>query len=96
MLAFSAPRLQRVYASGVVLVLESRRMIKELPKIAEVGALVQMTMNITQTTLFRVYEIIEIERRPLTEEEQRSLDAMLELFSIAENDVQKLKKRMAH
>lgn len=71
-------------------------MIKELPKIAEVGALVQMTMNITQTTLFRVYEIIEIERRPLTEEEQRSLDAMLELFSIAENDVQKLKKRMAH
>lgn len=71
-------------------------MIKELLKIAEVGALVQMTMNIKQTTLFRVYEIIEIERRPLTEEEQRSLDAMLELFSIAENDVQKLKKRMAH
>ena len=70
--------------------------LKAFPKEADVGALVQMSMDMTQTALLRVYEIVELEKRPLTEEEHRALDAMLHLFGIAESDVMKLKKRMAN
>lgn len=68
--------------------------LKAFPKEADVGALVQISMDMTQTTLLRFYEIIEIERRPLTDDEHHALDAMLDLFQIAESDVQRLKRRM--
>jgi len=68
--------------------------LKAFPKEADVGALVQISMDMTQKTLLRFYEIIEIERRPLTDDEHHALDAMLDLFQIAESDVQRLKRRM--
>ena len=70
--------------------------LKAFPKDADVGALVQMSMDMSQTALLRVYEIVELEKRPLTEEEHRALDAMLALFGVAESDVMRLKKRMAN
>ena len=70
--------------------------LKAFPKEVEVGALVQLSMDMTQTTLLRFYEIIELERRPLTDDEHRALNAMLDLFQIAENDVQRLKKRIGN
>ena len=73
-----------------------RMNLRDLPKDADVGALVQMTMKMTQAALLRVYEIVEIEKRPLTEDERRALDAMLALFGDAGEDVTKLKKRSAH
>lgn len=68
--------------------------LKAFPKEADVGALVQISMDMTQTTLLRFYEIIEIERRLLTDDEHHALNAMLDLFQIAESDVQRLKRRM--
>ena len=70
--------------------------LKAFPKEVEVGALVQLSMDMTQTALLRVYEIIELEKRPLTDDEHRALNAMLDLFQIAESDVAKLRKRMAN
>lgn len=73
-----------------------RMVLKTFPEDADVGALVQLSMDMTQTTLLRFYEIIELERRPLTDDEHRALNAMLDLFQIAESDVKKLKKRMVN
>ena len=73
-----------------------RVVLKAFPDEADVGALVQISMDMTQTTLLRFYEIIELERRPLTEDEHRALNAMLDLFQIAESDVKKLKRRMGN
>ena len=73
-----------------------RVVLKAFSDEADVGALVQISMDMTQTTLLRFYEIIELERRPLTDDEHRALNAMLDLFPIAESDVKKLKKRMVN
>ena len=73
-----------------------RMYLKYFPKDADVGALVQLAMDMTQTALLRAYEIVEIEKRPLTEAECTALDSLLELCGIAGADVQKLKKRMAN
>ena len=73
-----------------------RMVLKTFPENADVGALVQLSMDMTQPALLRVYEIIELEKRPLTEDEHRALNAMLDLFQIAESDVQRLKRRMGN
>ena len=73
-----------------------RIVLKAFPKDADVSALVQISMDMTQTTLLRFYEIIELEQRPLTDDEYRALDAMLDVFQTAESDVQKLKRRMVN
>ena len=70
--------------------------LKQFPKDVEVGDLVEMTMTMTQTTLLRVYEIVELEKRSLTDEERTALDSLVALHRIADKDVRKLKKRMAH
>jgi len=70
--------------------------LKNFPKDVAVGDLVDITMTMTQTTLLRVYEIVELERRPLTEDERTALDSLLALHRLADVDVQKLKKRMAN
>ncbi|MFM8606720.1 MAG: hypothetical protein ACKOBC_02005 [Hyphomicrobiales bacterium] len=73
-----------------------RVVLKAFPDEADVGALVQISTDMTQTTLLRFFEIIELERRPLTDDEHRALNAMLDLFQIAESDVKKLKRRMGN
>lgn len=70
--------------------------LKDFPKDVAVGDLVDITMTMTQTTLLRVYEIVEFEKRPLTDEERTALDSLLALQRVADEDVQKLKKRMAN
>ena len=70
--------------------------LKAFPKDVAVGDLVEMTMTMTQTTLLRAYEIVELEKRPLTDEERTALDSLVTLYSIAGEDVQKLKKRSAN
>ena len=70
--------------------------LKDFPKDVAVGDLVEITMTMTQTTLLRVYEIVELEGRPLTEAERTALDSLIELYGIAGDDVRKLKKRSAN
>jgi hypothetical protein len=71
-------------------------MLKDFPENADVGALIQLAMDMTQTALLRVYEIVELEQRPLTESESRALDAMIDQFKVAEQDALQLKKRRAN
>jgi hypothetical protein len=71
-------------------------LLKQFPKDVDVGDLVEITMTMTQTTLLRVYEIVELEKRPLTEAERTALDCLVALHRIADKDVRKLKKRMAN
>ena len=70
--------------------------LKYFPADADVGALIQLSMDMTQTALLRVYEIVEIEKRPLTEDEHRALNTMLTHFGLASDDVMKLTMRMAN
>ena len=102
---FLTPRLQRGLRDWSRFHLRPRRrvspegcrmVLKAFPKDADVGALVQISMDMMQTTLLRFYEIIEIERRSLTDDEHQALNAMLDLFQIAESDVQRLKRRMGN
>ena len=52
-----------------------KMLLKHFPKDVDVGDLVEITMTMTQTTLLRVYEIVELEKRSLTEAERTALGA---------------------
>jgi len=68
--------------------------LKDFPKDVAVGDLVEITMTMTQTTLLRVYEIVELEKRPLTDEEHGALDNLIAFYMMASDNAQKLKRTM--
>lgn len=68
--------------------------LKDFPKDVAVGDLVEITMTMTQTTLLRVYEIVELEKRPLTDEERSALDNLIAFYMMASDNAQKLKRTM--
>lgn len=73
-----------------------RTFLKDFPKDVAIGELVEISMIMTQTTLWRVYEIVELEQRPLTDDEHTALDRLIAHYGIAGDDIQKLKRRMAN
>ena len=70
--------------------------LKHFPKDVDVGELVDLVMTMTQSALLRVYEIVELEKRQLTEDERKSLDVMMDYFDIAKSDAGQLKKKSTH
>ena len=68
--------------------------LKDLPKNVDVGELVELVMIMTQTALLRVYEVVELEKRPFTEDERNSLDVMMKFFDVAKRDTRGLKRKM--
>lgn len=70
--------------------------LKNYPNNVEIGELVEITMTMMQTTLWRVYEIVECERRPLSDDDRIALESLVALYGITRDDVKKLKKRMAN
>ena len=68
--------------------------LKDLPKNVDVCELVELVMIMTQTALLRVYEVVEFEKRPLTNDERSSLDELIKFFDIAKRDTRGLKRKM--
>ena len=78
------------------LMMGCKMFLKNFPKDVAVSDLVEISMTMTQTTLWRVYEIVELEKRPLTDDERTALDCLIALYGIAGDDVRKLKERSAN
>ena len=68
--------------------------LKYFPDDADVCILVNMVTTMTQSALLRIYEIIELEKRPLTEQERGSLKAMIEFLVTAKHDAERLNSKM--
>ena len=66
--------------------------LKYFPKDADVGELAYLAMAMTQSAILRIYEIVELEKRPLKDTEIVVLESMINFFDSARNDVQKFKK----
>ena len=67
--------------------------LKYFPKDADIGELAYLAMAMTQSAVLRIYEIVELENRPLKDNEIAVLESMIDFFDGARNDVQKFKKR---
>jgi hypothetical protein len=70
-------------------------LLKYLPKDADIGELAYLSMAMTQSAVLRIYEIVELEKRPLKDTEILVLENMIDFFNNARNDVRKFKKRSA-
>jgi len=68
-------------------------LLKYLPKDADIGELVYLAMTMTQSAMLRIYEIVELEKRPLKDTEILVLENMIDFFDSARNDVQAFKQR---
>jgi len=69
--------------------------LKYFPKDADIGELAYLAMAMTQSAVLRIYEIVELEKRPLKDTEILVLENMIDFFNNARNDVRKFKKRSA-
>jgi hypothetical protein len=63
------------------------------PQDADISELAHLAMAMTQSAVLRIYEIVELEKRPLKESEIIVLESMIDFFDCARNDMQELKKR---